>query len=115
MPRKATRKLIGTLLPAERIERPILVIRDQKVLLDADLAVLYGVSTKALNQAVKRNIERFPADFMFKLTAKEKKEVVTSCDHLSQLKFSPSLPLAFAEEGALRCCRRCSGARPPSR
>jgi hypothetical protein len=55
----------------ERIERAILVIRGHKVLLDTDLAVLYGVETKALNRAVKRNVERFPADFMFQLTREE--------------------------------------------
>jgi hypothetical protein len=59
------------LLPVERIERAILVLRGHRVLLDADLAVLYGVETKALNRAVKRNIERFPADFMFQLTEDE--------------------------------------------
>ena len=70
-------------------------------MLDADLAELYGVTTKALNQAVKRNIERFPSDFMFQLSAEEKQEVVTICDHLTKLKFSASLPYAFTEHGAL--------------
>lgn len=88
-----------SLVPAERIERSILLIRRHRVLLDADLASMYGVSTKALNQAVTRNLGRFPDDFMFRLTRAEKKEVVTHCDHLAQLKFSASLPLAFTEEG----------------
>ena len=57
---------------------------------DRDLAELYGVSTKVLNQAVKRNLKRFPEDFMFRLTDAEKREVVTNCDHLQVLKFSPS-------------------------
>jgi hypothetical protein len=70
-------------------------------MLDADLAELYGVTTKALNQGVKRNIERFPSDFMFQLNAEEKREVVTNCDHLTRLKFSASLPYAFTEHGAL--------------
>ena len=70
-------------------------------MIDADLAELYGVPTKALNQAIKRNAERFPGDFMFRLTAAEKKEVVTNCDHLAQLKFSRTLPCAFTEHGAL--------------
>ncbi len=70
-------------------------------MLDADLATLFGVQTKALNQAVKRNRERFPHDFMFHLTEKEKEEVVTNCDHLYRLKFSPVLPYAFTEYGAL--------------
>lgn len=62
---------------------------------------LYGVPTKALNQAVKRNAARFPADFMFSLTAEEKEEVVTICDHLPGLRFSPALPNAFTEHGAI--------------
>ena len=59
------------MIPQERIARSILLIRGHKVMLDADLAVLYSVETKALNRAVKRNIERFPADFMFQLSAEE--------------------------------------------
>jgi hypothetical protein len=85
----------------ERIERAIFLIRGQKVMLDADLAELYGVLTKVLNQAVKRNKERFPVDFMFQLTKEEKDEVVTNCDHLKRLKFSPTLPHAFTEHGAI--------------
>jgi ORF6N domain len=79
----------------------ILTIRSQKVLLDADLAAIYGVPTKALNQAVKRNADRFPNDFLFQLTDEEKQEVVTNCDHLARLKFSKTLPYAFTEHGAL--------------
>ena len=85
----------------ERIERIILMIRGEKVMLDSDLAAIYAVSTKALNQAVKRNVSRFPADFMFQLTEAEKTEVVTNCDHLSRIRFSPHLPYAFTEHGAL--------------
>lgn len=85
-----------------RVEQRILVIRGLKVMIDADLADLYGVPTKALNQAVKRNAERFPADFMFQLTAEEKAEVVTNCDHLARLKFSKALPFAFTEHGAIQ-------------
>lgn len=92
---------MGTLVPIERIDRSILVVRGHKVMLDADLADLYGVTTKRLNEQVKRNRERFPADFMFRLTAKEKAEVVANCDHLQRLKFSPTLPSAFTEHGAL--------------
>lgn len=86
--------------PIGEIERAILLVRGEKVILDADLGELYGVDTKALNQAVKRNIERFPEDFMFRLTKTEKSEVVTNCDHLDRLKFSPALPYAFTEHGA---------------
>ena len=85
-----------------RIESRILVVRQHKVIIDADLALLYGVPTKALNQAVKRNADRFPMDFMFALSAAEKAEVVTSCDHLAKLKFSKSLPYAFTEHGAIQ-------------
>src|SRR4030066_728922 len=76
-------------------------IRGPRVMRDADLAKLYGVMTGALNQAVKRNKGRFPEDFAFRLTAKEKEEVVTKCDNLARLKFSPVLPLAFTEHGAI--------------
>lgn len=86
---------------APSVERRILSIRGQRVMLDADLAVLYGVSTRVLNQAVKRNRERFPEDFMFRLTEAEKAEVITNCDHLRPLRFSPSLPHAFTEHGAI--------------
>ena len=81
------------------IENKILVIRGQQVMLDRDLAELYGVETKRLNEQVKRNIERFPEDFMFSLNKTEKDEVVANCDHLQALKFSPTLPFAFTEQG----------------
>lgn len=88
--------------PLARIESGIVLVRGQKVMIDADLAELYGVPTKALNQAVKRNARRFPADFMFQLTAAEKLQVVTDCDHLARLKFSKTLPFAFTEHGAIQ-------------
>jgi phage regulator Rha-like protein len=87
------------IIPIARIENKILTIRDQKIMIDYDLAELYGVETKALNQAVKRNIKRFPEDFMFQLTKEEKTEVVTICDHLASLKYSYRLPYAFTENG----------------
>ena len=80
-------------------------------MIDADLAELYGVSTKALNQAVKRNAERFPADFMFRLTVNEKQEVVTNCDHLANLKFSRTLPFAFTEHGAIQASNVLASSR----
>ncbi len=86
-------------IAVEVIATRILEIRGKKVMLDRDLARLYGVSTKALNQTVKRNIKRFPADFMFELTISEKERVVTICDHLRALKFSYQLPYAFTEQG----------------
>jgi hypothetical protein len=83
------------------IETFILTIRNQKVILDTDLAKLYGVPTKALNQAIKRNSERFPEDFIFRLNEIEKNKVVTNCDHLTHLKFSSQLSMAFTEHGAM--------------
>jgi hypothetical protein len=91
----------ASLIPVERIERNILSLRGEKVMLDADLAELYGVETKGLNQAVKRNASRFPKDFMLQLTRAEKKEVVTNCDHLARIRFSPHRPFAFTEHGVL--------------
>ena len=90
---------MGELIPVERIQQTILLLRGDKVILDRDLARLYGVETKVFNQAVKRNLERFPEDFMFRLTSTEKEEVVTKCDHLKSLKYSPSAPYAFTEQG----------------
>lgn len=83
------------------IESLILTIRGRKVLIDADLAAVYGVETRALNQAVKRNVGRFPDDFAFRLSTSEKSQVITNCDHLAHLKFAKSLPVAFTEHGAL--------------
>jgi hypothetical protein len=93
------------------VERTILTIRGHKVILDADLAKLYGVSTKRLNEQVRRNRDRFPDDFMFQLTSEEKNEVVANCDHLSTLKFSPVLPLAFTEHGAIMAASVLNSAR----
>jgi ORF6N domain len=88
------------LLP--RIESRIVVVRGLRVMIDADLATLYGVTTKRLNEQVKRNAARFPADFMFQLNAAEKAEVVANCDHLAKLKFSKTMPYAFTEYGAIQ-------------
>ena len=88
-------------LPTPPIESRIIVLRGQRVMLDADLAQLYGVATKRLNEQVKRNRARFPADFTFQLTPDEKAEVVASCDHLRPLRFSSTPPNAFTEHGAV--------------
>ncbi len=90
---------VTAIVLAERVVRSIMPVRQHRVILDADLAALYGVSTKALNQAVRRNPDRFPDDFMFQLTDSEKTEVVTNCDHLHRLKFSRTRPYAFTEQG----------------
>lgn len=89
------------LIPVGQIAESILIIRGERVILDANLAAFYGVTTKAFNQAIKRNRERFPEDFMFQLTSDERNEVVTNCDRLGKLKFSPHLPQAFTEHGAI--------------
>jgi phage regulator Rha-like protein len=68
-------------------------------MIDSDIADLYGVPTKRLNEQVKRNTERFPSNFMFELTKEEKEQVVANCDHLKKLKFSPVLPKVFTEHG----------------
>ena len=81
------------------IERMIITIRGVQVMIDRDLATVYGVSTSQLNQQVKRNIARFPTNFRFQLTEAERDEVVTNCDNLRSLKFNPSLPYAFTEPG----------------
>ncbi len=88
-----------TALP--RVENIILLMRGERVILDADLADLYGVSTGVLNQAVKRNKKRFPEDFLFQLTENEKTEVITICDNLNKLKYYRGLPYAFTEHGAV--------------
>ena len=81
------------------IREQILTIRGMQVMLDRDLAALYGVSTKALNQAVKRNAERFPDRFMFRLTDSEMNELVTNCDRFKRLKHSSVTMCAFTEQG----------------
>jgi len=88
-----------TLIPSDLIETKIFLVRGRRVMLDADIAILYGVPTKVLNQAVKRNERRFPPDFVFSLTKEEKYELVTNCDRLSRLKHSSALPRAFTEQG----------------
>jgi hypothetical protein len=104
----------NSLVPVERIERVILVIRGHKVMLDTDLALLYEVETKALNRAVKRNLDRFPADFMFQLTDEEAESLrcqfgtsKAETGKASRSQFGTSngrggrryLPYAFTEQG----------------
>jgi len=90
------------LVPAEYVERRIVTIRGSKVILDADLAELYGVETRALNQAVSRNAERFPEDFAFRLTHEEladlrSQSVISSGEHGGRR----TLPYVFTEHGAI--------------
>ncbi len=90
-----------SLIPVDRIEKAILLIRGQKVMLDADLAELYGVETRVLVQAVKRNIERFPEDFMFQLSKEDvdflRSQIVTLKKGRGQ--HSKYLPYVFTEQG----------------
>ena len=90
-----------SLVPVERIEKAILLVRKQKVLLDADLAALYGVETRVLVQAVKRNLERFPEDFMFQLSREEtdflRSQIVTL--KMGRGQHRKYLPYVFTEQG----------------
>lgn len=83
----------------EIVKNKIYSIRGFQVMLDRDLAELYGVETKVFNQAVKRNIDRFPENFRFQLTKLEKSELVTKCDRFTSLKHSTVNPYAFTEQG----------------
>lgn len=83
----------------ELAENYIFIIRDRHVMVDRDLASLYGVETKVLNQAVKRNIARFPEQFRFQLNQLENEQLVTDCDRFASLKHSTSLPYVFTEQG----------------
>ena len=85
----------------ESIRARILTVRGVQVMLDHDLAELYGVPTKALNQAVKRNPDRFPSEFMFVLTPEEMVELVTNCDRFSNMKHSTVPMRAFTEHGVI--------------
>ncbi|PHX62367.1 MAG: DNA-binding protein [Flavobacteriales bacterium] len=91
----------NSIIPNETISNKIYFIRNQKVMIDRDLAELFAIPTKRLNEQVKRNINRFTNHFMFQLTEFEKNELVANCDHLKNLKFSKSLPYAFSEHGIL--------------
>jgi hypothetical protein len=88
-------------IPIERVENRILSIRGHRVMVDTDLAEVYGVPTKRLNEQVKRNAERFPEDFAFRLRPEEKMELVAKCDRFSRLKHSTAFPLVFTEHGAI--------------
>ena len=88
-----------SIIPTTEIASAIFSIRGQKIMIDSDLAALYGTETKVLKQQVKRNLERFPEDFMFILTKEEKQQLVTKCDRLQKLKHSSALPMVFTEQG----------------
>ena len=87
------------LVPIESIVRKIIFLRSEKVLLDRDIAELYGVETKVLKQAVRRNIKRFPSDFMFELTKEENQSLRSQNVTLKRGQHSKYLPFAFTEQG----------------
>jgi len=90
---------MSDLINYEEVEKRVLTIQGQQVLLDRDVAELYGVSTKEVNQAVRNNPDKFPNNYKFTLSDDEKTEVVKNFDHLSILKFSHASPTAFTEKG----------------
>ena len=83
----------------EHVKDCIITLRNQPVILDADVAKLYGVETRRINEAVRNNPEKFPDGFVIQLNLSEKQEVVENFDHLQSLKFSPVNPTAFTERG----------------
>jgi hypothetical protein len=94
-------------IPAERIEKAIFLIRGQKVILDRDLAELYGVTTGNLNKAVRRNLDRFPSDFMFQLEKEEYESLRFQFGILKRGRHSKYLPLAFTEQGVAMLSSPC--------
>ena len=87
------------IITTKDVQDKIVVVRGKNVLLDRDVAALYGVETKAINQAVKNNPDKFPEGYLFQLSSDEKEKVVKIFDHLNAIKFSPVLPTAFTSRG----------------
>ena len=81
------------------VENKMITLRNQQVILDSDVAELYGVETKRINEAVSNNPEKFPEGYVWELDGSEKTEVVENFDHLHKLKYSPQFPKAFTEKG----------------
>jgi hypothetical protein len=101
-----------TLVPVEDISRAILVLRGQRVILDADLAAIYAVSTGRLNEAVKRNAERFPEDFMFRLSAAEHAALISQIATSKPARGGRrKLPWAFTEHGAIQAANVLNSSR----
>ena len=90
---------MNQIIKLESVQDKIIDIRGEKVILDSDVAALYGVETRDINKAVKNNPDKFPDSYIFELTEKEKNEVVENFHHLEKVKFSPHLPSAFTEKG----------------
>ena len=87
------------ILKIKNIEDIIIELRDEKIILDSDVARIYEVATKEVNQAVSNNMEKFPDGYFFELTKEEKSDVVKKFDHLEKIKYSPYMPKAFTEKG----------------
>jgi len=106
---------MSNIVKFENVESRILEIRGHKVILDSDLAELYGVETKRINEAVKNNPERFPDNYVKELTLNEKKQLVENFDRFNRLKHSTALPKAFTEKGfymlATTCPVKCAAPR----
>jgi phage regulator Rha-like protein len=90
---------MDNMLKFNQVEERIVTLRGVKVIMDSDVAVLYGVETKRVNEAVKNNPDKFPEGYIIELSSVEKAEVVEIFDHLTRNKFSPTLPKAFTEKG----------------
>lgn len=95
-----------SLVPEEKILKTIVILREEKVILDVHLAALYGVETRALKQAVRRNMERFPEDFMFQLTNEEVDMVVSQNVIPHKKNLGGAMPFAFTETGVAMCTIR---------
>ncbi len=106
---KGSGSAAAPLVPVERIERSIFLIRGERVILDADLAELYGIETRRLNEQVRRNIERFPQDFLFQLSSEEFSNLKS---HFATSKLGwggrRKLPFAFTEHGAIMAAQAVS-------
>ena len=98
MSKKAS-KQSAVSIPTKIIENKIFLIRGQRIMIDHDLANLYGVTSKRLKEQIRRNLKRFPDDFMFKFTKNETMEVAAKCGNLHTLKYSPQFSYAFTEQG----------------
>ncbi len=96
-----SKKKVTIAIQDEIVISKIFIVKGKKIMIDTDLAELYAVPTKRLNEQVKRNIKRFPEDFMFQLNQGEKQDLIESHAHLNKLKYSPNLPFAFTEHGAV--------------
>ena len=114
MPKSKPSSSVRKVIPIEIVEQKILMLRGHRIMLDSDLAAIYGVATRVLNQAVKRNLDRFPEDFMFQLTLEEGQQLLASRSQSVILKRGQNvkyLPYAFTEHGAIMAANVLNSAR----